>query len=58
MAEFAYNNVKNASISHMLFKLNYGYYLCIFYKKDLYLYLKSKIIKKPFSELQELIIIC
>ena len=26
MAEFAYNNAKNARIGHTPFKLNYGYY--------------------------------
>ena len=26
MAEFAYNNAKNVSTGHMLFKLNYGYH--------------------------------
>lgn len=27
IAEFAYNNTKNASIGHTTFKLNYGYHL-------------------------------
>ena len=35
MAKFAYNNTKNASTSYIIFKLNYGYYLCVFYKKNL-----------------------
>ena len=26
IAEFAYNNVKNANIGHMLFELNYWYH--------------------------------
>ena len=34
MANFAYNNAKNASIGHTPFKLNYGYYLCVLFKKD------------------------
>ena len=46
MAEFIYNNVKNTSINHISFKLNCKYYHHIFYKKDLNLCLKSKIIKK------------
>ena len=33
MAEFAYNNAKNASISYTLFKPNCWYYSCIFFKK-------------------------
>lgn len=28
IAEFAYNNTKNASIGHTTLKLNYGYHLC------------------------------
>ena len=55
MAEFAYNNAKNASAGHILFKLNCGYYLYISYKKDLDLRLKSKTTKKLSSELQNLI---
>ena len=35
MAEFAYNNTKNASIDHTLFKLNYGYHPYISYKEGL-----------------------
>ena len=33
MAKFAYNNVKNTNTGYTLFELNYGYYLCISYKK-------------------------
>ena len=33
MAKFAYINAKNASTSHILFKLNYRYYSRVFYKK-------------------------
>ena len=32
IAEFAYNNMKNASTGHTLFELNYGYYPRISYK--------------------------
>lgn len=28
IAEFAYNNIKNASISYTYFELNYGYHPC------------------------------
>ena len=51
MAEFAYNNTKNASTSYLLFELNYRYYLCVSYKKDLNLRLKSKIMEKLSFEL-------
>ena len=34
MAEFAYNNAKNASTGYTLFKLNYGYHPWVFYKKN------------------------
>ena len=35
MAEFAYNNAKNASTAHTLFELNYGYHPRILYKEDI-----------------------
>ena len=35
MAEFAYNNIKNASIGHISFELNCGYHPPVFYKKDI-----------------------
>lgn len=35
MVEFAYNNTKNSSIDHTLFKLHYGYYSNISYEKDI-----------------------
>ena len=34
MAEFAYNNAKNASIGHTSFELNCDFYSRAFYKKD------------------------
>ena len=34
MAEFAYNNVKHASIGYMSFKLNCGYHPRVSYKED------------------------
>lgn len=46
MAEFAYNNIKNACISHILFELNYLYYYLIFYKKDVNSYFKSQFANK------------
>ena len=58
MAEFAYNNAKNASIGHILFELNCGYHLCISYKEDLNLHSKSKIAKELSFELQNLMAVC
>ena len=43
MAEFAYNNAKNANIGKISFELNYGYYTRIFYKKNNHPYFKSKL---------------
>lgn len=57
IAEFVYNNAKNANTSHTLFGFNYGYYFCIFYKKNLDLYSKLKIAKKQFFKLQKLMTI-
>ncbi len=34
IAEFAYNNTKNASTRHTLFELNCGYHPRIFFEKD------------------------
>ena len=55
--EFAYNNAKNINISHTLFKLNYKYYVCVSYKKDLNLCLKLKIVEELFFEFWNLMTI-
>ena len=34
MAEFVYNNAKNAGISHTPFELNFSYYPQMLYKED------------------------
>ena len=59
MAEFAYNNIKNASTGYTLFELNCGYHPCVFYKKEEILNSrsKSKTAEELFSKLQELMII-
>ena len=54
MAEFAYNNAKNASTGFMPFELNCGYYPRISYKEDLDPYSKSRIAEELSSELREL----
>ena len=42
MAEFAYNNTKNANTGYTLFKLNYSYYLRVCFEKNTNLCSKSK----------------
>ena len=54
MAEFAYNNAKNASTGFTPFKLNCGYYPRVFYEKDLDPRSKSKTTEELSSELREL----
>ena len=58
MAEFAYNNAKNASIGHTLFELNCGYHLRMLYKEDVNSRSQSKSADKLLAELRELIIVC
>ena len=58
MAEFAYNNAKNASTGHTSFELNCGYHPWVFYKEDLNPCSKSKTAKKLSSELQNLMVVC
>ena len=58
MAEFAYNNAKNASHGYTPFELNCGYHLCVFYEEDFDSRSKSRTAEELSSELQELITIC
>ena len=60
IAEFAYNNAKNASTGYTLFEFNCGYHLHVSYKKEEILNLrsKSKTAEELSSELQELMIVC
>ena len=51
IAEFAYNNAKNASTSHTPFELNCGYHPCVSYKEDLDPRSKSKTAEELSSEL-------
>ena len=46
MAEFTYNNAKNTNTGHMLFELNCGYHLCIFYEENLDPYSKLRTAEK------------
>ena len=58
IAEFAYNNAKNANTGHIYFELNYGYYPCVSYKKDLDPRSKSKTAEKLSSQLQNFMTVC
>lgn len=58
MAKFTYNNTKNASISHMLFKRNCSYYLHFFFKKDINFSFHLKKTDKLLAELSNLMIMC
>ena len=44
MAKFVYNNAKNINFSYTLFELNCSYHSWIFYKKNIDLYSKSKLV--------------
>ncbi len=55
MVEFAYNNAKNASTSHIPFELNYGYHPKVFFKEDIDLRSRSRSANKLAEELRELI---
>ena len=58
MAEFAYNNAKNASTGHTPFELNCGYHPWISYKEEVDLCSNSKSADKLSAELRELMFIC
>ena len=58
MTEFTYNNSKNASIDHTLFKLNYSYYSCVFFENKCDARSKSFSVKGLFTKLKELINFC
>ena len=58
MAEFAYNNAKNASTGHLPFELNCGYHPRMSYKVDINRWSKWKSVDKLAAELRELIVVC
>ena len=58
IAEFAYNNAKNASTGHMLFELNCSYYPQMSYKDDINPRSKSKSVENLLAKLRELMIVC
>ena len=58
MAEFAYNNAKNASTGYTPFEFNCTYYPCVFYEKDLDPRSKLRTAEELPSEFHELMIVC
>ena len=58
MAEFAYNNAKNASISHTPFELNCDYHSWMLYEEKVDPRSKSKSADELSVELKELMIVC
>ena len=58
MAEFVYNNAKNASTGHIFFELNCRYHPWVSYKKNIDPCSKFKSANKLLAELQELMIVC
>ena len=58
MAEFAYNNAKNASTGHTLFELNCGYHRRMSYKEEVDPHSKLKSVDELSAELRELMFIC
>ena len=58
MAEFAYNNAKNASTGFMPFELSCGYHPRVSYKEDFDLRSKSKAAEELSSKLRNLMATC
>ena len=58
MAEFAYNNFKNASTGHTPFELNYGYHSRMLYEEEVDLRSQSKSADELSKELRELMVVC
>ncbi len=55
MAEFAYNNAKNANTGHTPFELNCGYHRRVLFEEDIDICLRSRSTIKLVKELRELI---
>ena len=58
MAEFAYNNARNANTGHTPFELNCGYHPHVFYEKNLDSCSKSKTVEELSFELRNLMAVC
>lgn len=57
MAEFVYNNAKNASIQYIFFELNYDYYSHVFFEEETDTYFQFKIAKNLTNNPRDLITI-
>ena len=57
MAEFTYNNAKNASTGYMPFKLNCDYDSWMSYKEEVDPHSKSKSANELLAELRKLMIV-
>ena len=58
MAEFAYNNAKNTSTSHMPFELNCGFHFQASYKEDINAHSQLKLADNLAIKLRELMVVC
>ena len=58
LAEFAYNNAKNASTGHTSFELNYDYHPRVFFKQDIDPCKRSRSANELAEELRELMEVC
>ena len=58
MAEFAYNNVKHASMGYMPFELNFGYQPRVSYQQDVDPRSRSKAANELTKELRNLMAAC
>ena len=58
MAEFAYNNSKNASTGHTPFELNCGYHPRMSYEEEVNPRSQSKSADELSEEFRELIVVC
>ena len=58
MAEFAYNNAKNANTGYTPFELNFEYHPQVSYKKNIDPRCKSILAEELLAELQNLMIVC
>ena len=58
MAEFTYNNAKNASTGHTPFELNCGYHPRVSYEEDVDLRSQSQSAEELATKLKKLLIVC